>query len=194
MSAPADPHSHVGVTPVSNGGKCPNCKGYGDVMNWLTGAMERCSRCGGSGMREHLSSCERVKLAVTGARGSQRAGAPTRLSSSGPEESPLERASGCPPTASTSGSEPTHDEGSGMAVDSLKQIAEDAFLLAANIREGESLGETEDDIDAREAERQWRIVELIVSLGERVADTAGLDISDVWIPDAVRDLTDAGVK
>lgn len=106
----------------------------------------------------------RVKLAVTGARGSQRAGAPTR------------------------------PDNRGGPMESLKRIAEDAFLLAANIREGESLGETEDDIDAREAERQWRIVELVVSLGERVAETAGLDMSDVWIPDAVRDLTDAGVK
>lgn len=78
----------------------------------------------------------------------------------------------------------------------LRRIAEDAFLLAARIREGESLDESSyytDGMDEQEREslRQWRIIELVVNLGERIVQTAGIEPSTVWTPTAVRDLLDA---
>jgi hypothetical protein len=77
-------------------------------------------------------------------------------------------------------------------VDTLKQIAEDAFLLAAGIRDGDDqlIGDIDTTgADDREAMREWRIIELIVGVGERICSTAGLGAGQVWIPDVIQDMT-----
>lgn len=75
--------------------------------------------------------------------------------------------------------------------DTLKKIAEDTLLLAANIRSGEDLEEhDDDDPKAAAAMREWRIIELVVDIGERLARTAGFETADLWVPDAVQDIVE----
>lgn len=77
--------------------------------------------------------------------------------------------------------------------DTLKQIAEDTFLLAANIRTGEPLDEdayNPEDNREREAMREWRIIELVTNLGERICATAGITLDETWVPTDIRDLLD----
>lgn len=75
-------------------------------------------------------------------------------------------------------------------MDTLRQIIEDTLLLAANIRTGEDIGEEriEGEPDAAEGLRQFRTVELVVNIAERLAHTTG--ITDPWTPHAIADLTD----
>lgn len=82
-----------------------------------------------------------------------------------------------------------------MTEDTLRRIAEDAFLLAAKLREGESLEEEAylaDSFDPEESEamRQWRVVELVVNLGERIVNVAGLAPDTVRVTKGVIDLLD----
>lgn len=79
-----------------------------------------------------------------------------------------------------------------MPLDSLKQIAEDTFLLAANIRTGEALDPEEMDTDPAESEarRYWRIVEIVTNLGERLCATAGIPLTEAWVPTDLHDLLD----
>lgn len=75
--------------------------------------------------------------------------------------------------------------------DTLKKIAEDAFLLAHNVREGD-LGESGDNAEELAASREWRTVELIIDIGERLARVAGIPDETLWKPDGLlRDLIDA---
>lgn len=82
-------------------------------------------------------------------------------------------------------------------MDTLVKIAEDALLLAANIRGGEDLDASsyiDADLDGHEAyqvAREFRIVELVVDLAERLVATTGIDPETVWTPTDVADLLDA---
>lgn len=77
--------------------------------------------------------------------------------------------------------------------DTLKQLAEDAYLLASNFHTGndeyllENMGELPShEIDAH---REWRMIEMIVGLGDRACALAGLDPqNDVWVPDDLKNL------
>lgn len=75
-------------------------------------------------------------------------------------------------------------------MDTLRQIIEDTLLLAANIRTGEDIGEehVEGEPDAAAGLREFRTVELVVNIAERLARTTG--IADPWTPHAIADLTD----
>lgn len=81
-------------------------------------------------------------------------------------------------------------------MESLRKIAEDTLLLAANIRMGEDLAEARSDsygayhVDELAAAREFRIVELVVDIAERIIATTGIEPDTVWTPDDVRDLLD----
>lgn len=63
---------------------------------------------------------------------------------------------------------------------SLRRIAEDAFLLAGNIRTGdEDLNDTEGNLN------YLRVSEVIVNIGERICATAG--VTDPWVPESILD-------
>lgn len=76
-----------------------------------------------------------------------------------------------------------------MRTSELRRIAEEAFDLAAKIREGDSLDEGAGD---REAAREWRTVELVVGLGERICRAA--EITDLEIPDAISEMVDESLS
>jgi hypothetical protein len=74
--------------------------------------------------------------------------------------------------------------------DTLRKIAEDAFLTAYNINYGdldEELEEGDDDLAIR-AKREWRAMELVIGLGERLCAVA--DIRDPWVPTAIQDIVE----
>lgn len=82
-----------------------------------------------------------------------------------------------------------------MATDSLKEIAEDAYRLASYIRTGndaELMGDvnlSEMDSEEEAAHREWRIIELIVGLGDRVVMLMGEDARTlIEIPPDVEDM------
>lgn len=60
--------------------------------------------------------------------------------------------------------------------DTLKQIAEDTLLTAANVRTGEY--------------SYFRAAEVIVNLAERIVEVTGLDPRTVWTPESVSDMLD----
>jgi hypothetical protein len=72
-----------------------------------------------------------------------------------------------------------------MEQNTLRHIAEDAFLTAAKIRtlDDDYLG-VENELDS------YRLAEIIVNLGERIIDQAGIPHEAVWVPDALRDMLD----
>lgn len=69
-------------------------------------------------------------------------------------------------------------------MDSIHTIVEDVLHLAANIREGDDLGE------GHLSNRDHRIAELLVGLTERLVETTGIAPESLWVPYAVSDLTD----
>lgn len=71
------------------------------------------------------------------------------------------------------------------ANETLRQIAEDAFLLAHNVLDGGDLQE-----DHPEA-RDHRICELIIDIGERIARTAGITDATLWKPESIAQMIDA---
>lgn len=80
-----------------------------------------------------------------------------------------------------------------MNDDTLKKIAEDCFLLAFNIRGGdleEEIEEGDDDL-AIHAKREWRAMELVIGIGERVARVAGIADEDLWKPEGLEELIQA---
>lgn len=70
-----------------------------------------------------------------------------------------------------------------MTEDSLRQIAEDAFLLAYNITSGD-LGEELD----KNITRDWRAMELIIEIGERICKVGG--ITNPWMPTELQKLVE----
>lgn len=75
--------------------------------------------------------------------------------------------------------------------DTIRKIAEDAFSLAAAVRTGADLGEVrhgDDELDR--AARQWRLVERIVEIGDRIVAVAG--VPSVPVPPPVRDIAGSG--
>lgn len=76
------------------------------------------------------------------------------------------------------------------ATDTLRKIAEDAFLLAHNIKEGDLQEEIEegDDAEAILAKREWRSMELVIGIGERLCRLTG--VQDPWVPDSINDIVD----
>lgn len=74
----------------------------------------------------------------------------------------------------------------------LKAIAEDCFLTAWNINYGDLEEELEEDdleLDIR-AKREWRAMEIVINLGERIARVAGIDQNDLWIPTELKSLVE----
>ena len=67
--------------------------------------------------------------------------------------------------------------------ETFRKIIEDTFLLASQIHAGEDLEETEHA-------REWRIMELVISIGERTARACGFDQDDLWIPSDLEDVVD----
>jgi hypothetical protein len=74
--------------------------------------------------------------------------------------------------------------------DTVRKIAEDAFLLAHNIKEGDLGEEIEDGDDelAIRAKREWRAMELVINLGERLCRVTGVE--DPWVPSSIQHLTE----
>jgi hypothetical protein len=76
--------------------------------------------------------------------------------------------------------------------DTIKRIVEDTFLTAANIHYG---GDFIDELYVDDPGSEWhgqvstfRILEVVINLGERLAQLAGLHPDDVWMPDDARHL------
>lgn len=72
-------------------------------------------------------------------------------------------------------------------MESIASITEDVLHLAAQIREGDSLGEGDS------SNRDHRIAELLVSLAERLVESTGITPGTLWVPHAVWDLVDEEV-
>jgi hypothetical protein len=74
--------------------------------------------------------------------------------------------------------------------DTIRKIAEDAFLLAYRINYDdleEEIESGDDDLAVR-AKREWRAMELVIDLGERLCRVSG--ISDPWIPTQIQDIVE----
>lgn len=82
-----------------------------------------------------------------------------------------------------------------MPEDNLKQLAEDAYLLASSYHTGndeyllEAVNQDGLNEDDKQAFRHFRMVEMVVALGDRAAALAGLDPqTDVWVPTDLKEM------
>jgi len=91
---------------ISNPAKCPNCGGYGEVMQWMYGDMEKCSKCDGSGEAPDPAISPEASVSTKSGRSSDATADPPSWASAGDgegkstEDSRGSR-SGTPPSASS---------------------------------------------------------------------------------------------